>query len=63
MLPLGVKLYLLEFCFDLLSKDMMLLVHMGRTFFFLSDFEEMCSRVPGFVPGLLWANLLENHEF
>ena len=57
MLLLGVKLCDLEFLFSLISKDMMFLVRMGRMVF-ISDFEEMCSRVPGFVPGLPWANLL-----
>ena len=62
MLLLGVKLCDLEFCFSLISKDMMFLVRMGRMVF-ISDFEEMCSRVPGFVPGLPWVNLLLFHWF
>ena len=57
MLLLGVKLCDFAVGSEVGSKDMIFLVKMGRRGF-ISDFEEMCCRVPGFVPGLPWANLL-----
>ena len=61
MLLLGMKLCDFAAGSEVGSKDMIFLVKMGRRVF-ISDFEEMCSRVPGFVPGLPWAELFKQNN-